>query len=195
MSGLNYHKDGRGRQRCTGGVIVVGIDVAKAELVVGVRLTGTGWTAVNDDQGVSGLVTWIQVLGPTLIVLEATGGYALQCVAALAAPHLPVVVVNPRQERDFARATGQLAKTDRVDAEILARFADTVRPERRTLPTVEAQALDALLTRRRQLSEMLGAERNRLAESVTSTLVSPKPISTDPSACLVKCGSMLIVRI
>ena len=110
MSGLNYHKDGRGRQRCTGGVIVVGIDVAKAELVVGVRLTGTGWTAVNDDQGVSGLVTWIQVLGPPLIVLEATGGYELLCVAALAAAGLPVVVVNPRQVRGICasdRATGE----------------------------------------------------------------------------------------
>jgi len=102
---------------------------------------------------------------------------------------------EPPPSADCARATGQLAKTDRIDAEILARFADTVRPETRTLPTVEAQALDALLTRRRQLLEMLGAERNRLAEAVTGTVVSPKPISTDPSACLVKCGSMLIVRI
>jgi len=142
----------------------VGIDVAKAELVVGVRPTGTGWTAVNDAQGVRDLVTRIQALGPTLIVLEATGGSELLCAAALAAAGLSVVVVNPRQVRDFARATGQLAKTDRIDAEILARFADTVRPEIRTLPTVEAQALDALLTRRRHLLEMLGAERNRLGQ-------------------------------
>ena len=98
----------------------IGIDVAKAELVVGVRPNGTGWTAVNDDQGVRDLVTRMQALGPTLIVLEATGGYELLCVAALAAAGLPVVVVNPRQVRDFARATGQLAKTDRIDAEILA---------------------------------------------------------------------------
>ena len=157
----------------------IGIDVAKAELVVGVRPTGTGWTAVNDDQGVRDLVTRIQALGPMLIVLEATGGYELLCVAALAAAHLPVVVVNPRQVRDFARATGQLAKTDRIDAEILARFADTVRPEIRTLPTVEAQALDAVLTRRRQLLEMLGAERNRLGQVFGS---GKKPVTKSLTA-------------
>jgi len=159
--------------------MVVGIDVAKAELVVGVRPTGTGWTAVNDDQGVRDLVTRIQALGPTLIVLEATGGDELLCVAALAAAHLPVVVVNPRQVRDVARATGQLAKTDRIDAEILARFADTVRPEIRTLPTVEAQALDALLTRRRQLLDMLGAERNRLGQVFGS---GKKPVTKSLTA-------------
>jgi Transposase len=99
-----------------------------------------------------------------LIVLEATGGYELLCVAALAAVGLPVVVVNPRQVRDFAKATGQLAKTDRIDADILALFADRVRPAVRPLPDVEAQELDALLSRRRQLIEMLGAERNRLGQ-------------------------------
>jgi transposase len=160
----------------------IGIDVAKAELVVGVRPTGTGWTAVNDDQGVRALVTRIQALGPVLIVLEATGGYELLCVAALAAAGLPVVVVNPRQVRDFARATGQLAKTDRIDAEILARFADTVRPEPRTLPTVEAQELDALLTRRRQLLEMLGAERNRLGQVFGS---GKKPVKKSLTAHIV----------
>jgi len=160
----------------------VGIDVAKAELVSGVRPTGTGWTAVNDDQRVRELVTQMQALGPTLIVLEATGGCELLCVAALAAAHLPVVVVNPRQERDVARATGQLAKTDRIDAEILARFADTVRPEIRTLPTVEAQELDALLTRRRQLLEMLGAERNRLGQVFGS---GKKPVKKSLTTHLV----------
>ena len=142
----------------------IGIDVAKAELVVGVRPTGTGWTAVNDAQGVHNVVARIRALDPRLIVLEATGGYELLCVAALAAAHLPVVVVNPRQVRDFARATGQLAKTDRIDAAILARFAEVVRPPQRALPTPEAQELDALLTRRRQLLEMLGAERNRFGQ-------------------------------
>ena len=140
----------------------VGIDVAKAELVVGVRPTGTGWTTTNDAQGVRALAERLRAFAPTLIVLEATGGYELLCVAALAAADLPVVVVNPRQVRDFARATGQLAKTDRIDADILARFADTVRPAVRVLPTADAQELDALLTRRRQLLEMLRAERNRL---------------------------------
>ena len=110
------------------------------------------------------LVERLRALAPKLIVLEATGGYELLCVAALAAADLPVVVVNPRQVRDFARATGQLAKTDRIDADILARFADVVRPALRSLPTADAQELDALLTRRRQLLEMLGAERNRLGQ-------------------------------
>jgi transposase len=99
-----------------------------------------------------------------LIVLEATGGYELLAVAALVAAALPVVVANPRQVRDFARGTGQLAKTDRLDADILATFADRVRPAVRPLPDAEAQELDALLTRRRQLLEMLGAERNRLGQ-------------------------------
>jgi transposase len=142
----------------------VGIDVAKAELVVGVRPTGAGWTANNDAPGVHDLADRLRALAPTLIVLEATGGYELLCVAALAAADLPVVVVNPRQVRDFARATGQLAKTDRIDADILARFAEMVRPALRPLATADAQELDALLTRRRQLLEMLGAERNHLGQ-------------------------------
>ncbi len=140
----------------------VGIDVAKAELVVGVRPTGTGWTATNDVKGVAALVDQLRGLAPTLIVLEATGGYELLCVAALAAADLPVVVVNPCQVRDFARATGQLATTDRIAAAILARCADTVRPALRPIATADAQEVDALLIRRRQLLEMLGAERNRL---------------------------------
>ena len=97
-------------------------------------------------------------------MLEATGGYELLAVAALAAAALPVVVVNPRQVRDFARATGQLAKTDRIDADVLALFADRVRPAVRPIADAEAQELDALLTRRRQLLDMLGAERNRLGQ-------------------------------
>lgn len=110
------------------------------------------------------LVDRLRVIGPQLIVLEATGGYELLSVAALAAAVLPVVVVNPRQVRDFAKATGQLAKTDRIDADILARFADVVRPAVRVIAGAEAQELDALLARRRQLLEMLQAERNRLGQ-------------------------------
>ena len=97
----------------------VGIDVAKAEVVVGVRPTGQRWTVANDERGVRTLVDRLQTDRPTLVILEATGGYELICVAALAAANLPVVVVNPRQVRDFAKATGQLAKTDRIDADIV----------------------------------------------------------------------------
>lgn len=142
----------------------VGIDVAKAELVVAVRPSGERWSVANDERGVGTLVERLRVLAPALIVLEATGGYELLAVAALAAAALPVVVVNPRQVRDFARATGQLAKTDRIDADVLALFADRVRPTVRPLVDAEAQELEALLTRRRQLLEMLGAERNRLGQ-------------------------------
>ena len=142
----------------------VGIDVAKAELVVSIRPSAERFTVANDERGVHTLVERLRGMTPTLIVLEATGGYELLAVAALAAAALPVVVVNPRQVRDFARATGQLAKTDRIDADLLARFADVVRPTVRALPDADAQELDALLTRRRQLLEMLQAERNRTGQ-------------------------------
>ena len=143
----------------------VGVDVAKAELVVAVLPGEAQWTVTNDERGVRTLVERLRENAPTLIVLEATGGYELLAVAALAAAALPVVVVvNPRQVRDFARATGQLAKTDRLDAGILARFAEQVRPALRLIATAEAQELDAMLTRRRQLIQMLGAERNRLGQ-------------------------------
>lgn len=144
--------------------MLVGIDVAKAELVIAVRPSGERWSVANDERGVGTLVERLRALTPQLIVLEATGGYELLAVAALAAAALPVVVVNPRQVRDFARATGQLAKTDRIDADLLALFADRVRPAVRPLADAEAQELEALLTRRRQLLDMLGAERNRLGQ-------------------------------
>lgn len=140
----------------------VGLDVAKAELVVAVRPTGETWTVTNDDAGLRALVQALAPRAPQLIVVEATGGYEVPCVAALAAALLPVVVVNPRQVRDFAKATGQLAKTDRIDAHGLALFAERVRPAIRPLPDPAARELEALLARRRQLLEMLGAERNRL---------------------------------
>jgi transposase len=112
--------------------MVIGIDVAKAELVVAARPGGERWTAANDERGVRALVERLRRESPELVVLEATGGYELLCVAALVAAALPVVVANPRQvrdfARDFARATGELAKTDRVDAGVLALFAERVRP-------------------------------------------------------------------
>ena len=144
--------------------MLVGIDVAQAELGVAVRPTGEHWTTANDERGVRALVARLRAGAPELVVLEATGGYELLCVGALAAAGLPVVVANPRQVRDFARATGQLAKTDRIDADVLALFAERVRPAVRVLPDADARELDALLGRRRQLLEMLQAERNRLGQ-------------------------------
>ena len=140
----------------------VGIDVSKATLDVAVRPSGEPWHAANDDAGIAALVARLRPLAPALIVLEATGGCETAVVAALAAAGLTVVVANPRQVRDFAKATGQLAKTDALDAQVLALFAERVRPEPRPLPDAAVQALDALLTRRRQLLEMLVAEQNRL---------------------------------
>jgi transposase len=146
--------------------VFVGIDVAKAELVMAIRPSGERWTASNDEAGIQRLVTRLGEAAPVLVVLEATGGYERPVVGALATARLPVVVANPRQVRDFARATGQLAKTDRIDADTLALFAERVRPEPRALPDDSAQALDALLTRRRQILGMVSAERNRLEHAV-----------------------------
>jgi transposase len=145
--------------------VYVGIDVAKAELALDTRPAPAPWTAANDAAGVRDTVARLTALAPALVVLEATGGYELALVAALSAAGLPVVVVNPRQVRDFARATGQLAKTDRIDAGVLALFGERVRPEVRPLADEALHALDALLTRRRQLLEMLQAERNRLGQA------------------------------
>ena len=111
----------------------VGIDVSKAQLDVAVRPTGKRWVLPYDETGIEGLIPQIVDLEPALVLLEATGGLELPLVAALAAAALPVVVVNPRQVRDFAKATGTLAKTDTLDAGVLAHFADAVRPEVRPL--------------------------------------------------------------
>ena len=146
--------------------VFIGIDVVKAELVVTVRPSGKRWTAPNDEGGVTRLRERLQRMLPTLIVLEATGGDERAAVAALAAAQMPVVVANPRQVRDFARATGQLAKTDRIDADTLALFADRVRPTPRPLADEASAALDAVLTRRRQIVGMLVAERNRLEHAL-----------------------------
>ena len=142
--------------------ICVGIDMAKADFVVACRPDGTSWTASNDPKGIAATVDRLCAVAPSLIVLEATGGYETTLVAALAAVALPVVVANPRQVRDFAKATGQLAKTDRLDAQLIALFAERVHPDPRPLPDTVLQQLDALMTRRRQLLDMLTAEGNRL---------------------------------
>ena len=140
----------------------VGIDVAKATLDIAVRPAGLAWQCPNDAAALPTLVATLRGHHPTLVLLEATGGFEHLVVAALAAAGLPVVVANPRQVRDFGRAVGQLAKTDRIDAQLLARFAEQTQPAVRPLPDEATQALDAVLTRRRQLLEMFTAERNRL---------------------------------
>lgn len=140
----------------------VGIDVSKAQLDVAVRPSGETWTVAHDEVGLSALVARLRTLAPTLIVVEATGGLEVVLAGALATAALPVAVVNPRQVRDFARSTGTLAKTDRLDAQSLAHFAEALRPPPRPLPDAQAQELSALLQRRRQLVEMLTAEKNRL---------------------------------
>jgi len=142
--------------------IYVGIDVAKDRLDVAQRPGTEAWWASNDEQGIADLVERLKALHPALVVLEATGGIELPLVGALAAARLPVVVVNPRQTREFARATGRLAKTDAIDAQVLARFAQAVQPALRPLPDAASQQLSSLLTRRRQVVEMLTAEKNRL---------------------------------
>jgi transposase len=150
----------------------IGIDVAKAQFEWACLPRGETGSVPDVEEGIRELVARCQALTPTLIVLEATGGYEAALVAALATAGLPLVVVNPRQMRDFARATGQLAKTDAIDAQVLALFAERVRPTPRPLPDEAVQALDGLLTRRRQLVEMLTAERNRL-------LVARAPVRRD----------------
>ena len=145
--------------------VYVGIDVAKATLDVAVHPTGARWTTTHTEREVAGLVPRLTPLQPALVVLEATGGLEGPLAGALAAAGLPVVVVNPRQVRDFAKATGLLAKTDALDAAVLAHFAAAVRPTPRPLPDAATQTLAALVTRRRQLVEMLTAERNRLGSA------------------------------
>ena len=162
--------DRPGRLKMSG--LFVGIDVSKARLDIAVRPSGEVWSVSNDEAGFGELVPRLQALKPTLIVLEATGGYQAPAVAALSIVGLSVAVVNPRQVRDFGRATGQLAKTDVLDAEVIARFAEALRPEPRALPDDETVALNALVVRRRQLVDMITAEGNRLATAA-------KPVRRD----------------
>jgi transposase len=140
-----------------------GIDVAKAQLDMALRPSGERWAVPNDVSGVTMRVDRLQALPPALIVLEATGGLERLVTSALATAGLPVVVGNPRQARDFARATGQLAKTAAVDARALAHVADVIRPPPRPLPDAQTHELRGLLGRRQQLLVMRTAEQNRLA--------------------------------
>lgn len=140
----------------------VGLDVSKDWLDLAVRPAGRSWRCANASTAFPELVRELTALAPALIVLEATGGLELPVAAALATAHLPVVVVNPRQVRDFAKASGHLAKTDQLDAKVLAHFGEALQPTPRPLPDTAHQALSALLARRRQVLDMLVAERNRL---------------------------------
>jgi transposase len=139
----------------------IGIDVAQQTLELAVRPSGERWQTAHTPEGIAEVVGRLSGLLPTLVVLEATGGLELPLLAALGAAGLAAVAVNPRQVREFARATGKLAKTDALDAQVLAHFAEAVRPAVRPIPDVASQALAALVTRRRQLIEMLVAEESR----------------------------------
>jgi transposase len=141
--------------------VFVGIDVAKDRLDVHVRPSGEAFAVARDGEGLAALIERLRTLGARLIVLEATGGYEQVAAAALGAARLPLAVVNPRQVRDFARALGRLAKTDRLDAEAIALFAERVQPEPRPLPDEQARLLGELVARRRQVIEMIVAEGNR----------------------------------
>jgi transposase len=151
--------------------LFVGIDVSKAVLDIAVAPVGDAFSVPNTVDGVQELVKRLKALSPRLVVLEATGGLERRAVAALAGASLPVVAVNPRQVRDFAKATGRLAKTDAIDAAVLALFAERIRPEVRPIRDEQAQELEALVTRRRQVVDMITAEKSRLAAAPPSKRV------------------------
>src|SRR5215470_6266528 len=142
--------------------LFVGIDVAKDTLDIAVRPTAETWQVANETTGMSTLVAQLETMAPALVILEATGGFEGPLLAALTVTRGPVVRANPRQVRAFAQARGILAKTDRIDARVLAHFAEAVKPVPRALLDAATQELRAVLLRRRQVVDMLTAERNRL---------------------------------
>ena len=145
--------------------INIGIDVSKEKLDIAVQETDTHWTSKHEFTEFATLIKQLRSLTPTRIILEASGGLEQLLVSYLATAGLPVIVINPRQVRDFARATGQLAKTDRLDAFVLARLGAMLQPTVRQLKSAETQELEALVNRRAQLVEMLTAERLRLQQA------------------------------
>ena len=147
--------------------IVIGIDVAKASLAVAVHPSAEAWSCAVTAEALDALAERLKALQPVRVVLEASGGYEMPVVAVCTAAGLPVCVVNPRQVRAFAQAIGRTAKTDPIDALVLARFGARVEPPVRTIPDATTQALAALVARRRQLLEMLGAEQRRLLQAAT----------------------------
>jgi transposase len=149
----------------------IGIDVSKDRLDVHVLPSEVSFAVARDSEGLAALVERLGALEPGLVVLEATGGFEQTVAAALVAAGMPLAVVNPRQIRDFARATGQLAKTDALDARAIARFAAKVQPEVRPVPDAQARALGELVTRRRQVIAMMTAERNRRRQLTSRRLI------------------------
>lgn len=149
----------------------IGIDVAKDRLDVHVRPSNEAFAVTRDDAGLAALLEKLAPLEPYLVVVEATGGFEQTVAAALVSGGMPLAVVNPRQIRDFARATGQLAKTDALDAKAIARFAEAVRPEPRPVPDAQARALGELVARRRQIIAMMTAERNRRRQLSSQRLI------------------------
>jgi transposase len=141
--------------------VFVGIDVAKSRLDVHVLPSGDAFAVARDGEGIAALVERLSSLAPILVALEATGGFETVVAASLGAAGLPLAVINPRQIRDFAKASGRLAKTDALDAQVIALFAERMRPEPRPLADEETRMLSELVARRRQLIEMMTAERNR----------------------------------
>jgi transposase len=151
--------------------IFVGIDVAKDRLDVHLRPSDEAFSVARDSEGLTALRQRLRPLDPYLVVLEATGGFEQTLAAALVSQAMPLAVVNPRQIRDFARATGQLAKTDALDAKAIARFAEAIKPEPRPVPDEQARALGELVARRRQVIEMMTAERNRRRQLSSRRLI------------------------
>ena len=149
----------------------IGIDVSKTRLDVHVRPNGEAFAVDRDGDGIEQLIARLQALSPELIVLEATGGFETVVAAGLSAAGLPLAVVNPRQIRDFARATGRLAKTDPLDAAVIAHFAEAVQPEVRPIASEEARTLGEFVARRRQLLEMMTSERNRRRQLTSQRLI------------------------
>lgn len=154
--------------------LYVGVDVSKKSLEVYILPSADSFEVPNDQDGLDELADRLHKVRPTLVVLEATGGFERPAVATIAASGFAVAVVNPRQVRDFAKATGKLAKTDRMDAKILARFAQDIRPTPKSPPNAEAREFSAIIARRRQVISMMSAEKNRL--SITDSKAVAKRI-------------------
>jgi transposase len=183
---------------------VVGIDVSKAELECFFTSPSGGWRETNTEVGIAALVVRLQELKPDLVVMEATGGYETAAAVALVVAGLSVAVVNPRQVRSFAKAMGKQAKTDKLDAEMIACFGERIRPEPRGVPDEAVRELDALVTRRRQVQEMITAEKNR--KQVAAPAVRPRIVEhlrwlakelkdvEHESGCLIKQSPVWRVR-